>query len=142
MAEQGPASIDDLLSLYATETSNDQAGLIRAYGEIDDPRAVNKLLEIARSGETLELRASAIRRLGEHQNTVPQLISLYDSETNPELKAMVIRTLGEQSDVAAVRKLIAIAKSDASVELRKMAVRVLGQSNNPEALKFLEDLLK
>jgi len=28
------------------------------------------------------------------------------------------------------------------VDLRKLAVRTLGESKNPEALKFLEDLLK
>jgi len=41
-----------------------------------------------------------------------------------------------------VRKLMAIARSEQSVDLRKMAVRKLGESKDPEALKFLEDLLK
>jgi HEAT repeat protein len=35
-----------------------------------------------------------------------------------------------------------IARNDQSVELRKLAVRYLGQSKDPEAMKFLEDLLK
>jgi HEAT repeat protein len=35
-----------------------------------------------------------------------------------------------------------IAKSDQSVEMRKVAVRFLGESKDPEALKFLEELLK
>ena len=37
---------------------------------------------------------------------------------------------------------MAIARSDQSVDLRKMAVRQLGESKDPEALKFLEDLLR
>lgn len=145
LGEQGNASIEDLLSLYATESNPAiKQGLIRAYGEINDPRAVAKLFEIARNGETVELRAYAIRRLSEHEGpqVTQQLISLYDAESNPELKATLIRTLGESEDGGAVRKLIAIARNDQSVDLRKLAVRKLGESKNPEALKFLEDLLK
>jgi HEAT repeat protein len=37
---------------------------------------------------------------------------------------------------------MAIARNDQSVDLRKLAVRLLGESKDPEALKFLEDLLK
>jgi hypothetical protein len=37
---------------------------------------------------------------------------------------------------------MAIARNDQSVDLRKLAVTLLGQSKDPEALKFLEDLLK
>jgi HEAT repeat protein len=145
LAERGNESIDELLSLYTSE--NDPAikqGLIRAYAEINDPRAVVKLFDIARHDGSIELRAYAIRRLGEQHDSqvVPQLISLYDAETNLDLKASLIRTLGESGDVTAIRKLISIARSDQSVDLRKLAVRVLGESRNPEALKFLEDLLK
>jgi len=41
-----------------------------------------------------------------------------------------------------LQKLMSIARNDPSVELRKMAVNYLGQSKDPEALKFLEELLK
>jgi HEAT repeat protein len=145
LGDQGNESIDDLLSLYVNESSPAiKLGLIRAYAEINDPRAVARLFEIARQDPTLELRAAAIRRLSERQEpqVVAQLIALYDAETNPELKAAIVRTLGESSESAAVRKLISIARGDASVELRKLAVRLLGESRNPEARKFLEDLLK
>jgi hypothetical protein len=39
-------------------------------------------------------------------------------------------------------KLIDIAKRDSSTELRKQAIFWLGQSNDPDAIKFLEELLK
>jgi hypothetical protein len=35
-----------------------------------------------------------------------------------------------------------IARNDPSVEMRKVAVRYLGDSKDPDALKFLEELLK
>ena len=42
----------------------------------------------------------------------------------------------------ALRKLMEIAKSDASVDVRRSAVHWLGQSKDPEALKFIEEILK
>jgi HEAT repeat protein len=54
----------------------------------------------------------------------------------------LLRSFGESKQKSAVRKLMTIAKNDPSVELRKTAVRYLGESKDPEALKFLEDILK
>jgi hypothetical protein len=73
---------------------------------------------------------------------VDQLIALYDGETDLQLKAVLIRGFGDSSQKKAVRKLIAIARDNQSVELRKLAVRLLGESKDPEALKFLEELVK
>ena len=145
LGDRGNASLEDLLQLYTGESDPViKQGLIRAYSEIDDPRALAKLYEIARGAEVLELRVSAIRRLGERndQQTVEQLISMYDAEPNVQVKAMLIRAFGDSNQKSAVRKLMAIARSDQSVDLRKMAVRQLGESKDPEALKFLEDLLR
>ena len=71
-----------------------------------------------------------------------QLVSMYDSEQNQQVKTMLLRGFGDSKHKVAVRKLMTIAKNDPSVELRKLAVRYLGESKDPEALKFLEDLLK
>jgi HEAT repeat protein len=139
------SSLEELLQLYASETNAGiKQGLIRAYSEINDPRALAKLYEIARSADALELRVTAIRRLGERndEQTVEQLVSMYDAEPNVQVKAMLIRSFGDSNNKSAVRKLMAIARSDQSVDLRKMAVRQLGESKDPEALKFLEDLLR
>ena len=67
---------------------------------------------------------------------------MYDAEPDVQVKAMLIRGFGDSNNKSAVRKLMAIARSDQSVDLRKMAVRQLGESKDPEALKFLEDLLR
>jgi HEAT repeat protein len=53
-----------------------------------------------------------------------------------------MRAFGDSKQKSAVHKLMNIAKNDPSVELRKLAVRYLGESKDPEALKFLEELLK
>lgn len=145
LGDHGNKAIEDLLQLYTTETNTDiKQGLIRAYSEMQDPRAVAKLFEIARTADSPELRLYAIRRLSEKDDpqTVDQLIAMYDGETNGQIKLMLIRGFGDSRQKSAVRKLMSIAKDGPSVELRKMAVRLLGQSKDPEALKFLEDLLK
>ncbi|MGH9971590.1 MAG: HEAT repeat domain-containing protein [Pyrinomonadaceae bacterium] len=138
-------STEILLQLYSTEPNPAiKQGLIRAYAEMNDPRARVKLFEIARGDENAELRMYAIRRLGDRNDaeTVDQLTAMYDGVSDVQIKAMLIRAFGDSQQKNAVRKLIAIARSDQSVDLRKMAVRLLGESKDPEALKFLEDLLK
>jgi len=67
---------------------------------------------------------------------------MYDSEQNPDLRASLMRAFGNSKQKSAVRKLMTIARNDPSVEQRKLAVRYLGESKDPEALKFLEELLK
>ena len=67
---------------------------------------------------------------------------MYDSEQSAEVRAALLRAFGNSKQKSAVRKLMTIARSDPSVEQRKLAVRYLGDSKDPEALKFLEELLK
>ena len=145
LGDRGRISIDDLLQLYSTETDAAiKQGLLRAYGDINDPRARAKLWEVARSTDAAELRLYAIRQLGnkDDEQSVDQLIALYDPEPNVQVRAALLRAFGDSRQKSAVHKLMAIARSDQSVDLRKMAVRYLGESKDPEALKFLEDLLK
>jgi HEAT repeat protein len=145
IGDRGRGSYDDLLQLYNSEMNQQiRQGLIRAYAEMNDPRALAKLYEIARAADSMELRTYAIRRLGDRNDaaTVDQLIAMYDSEPNVEVKAVLIRSFGDSSQKNAVHKLMSIARDAPSVDLRKLAVRMLGESKDPEALKFLEDLLK
>ena len=61
---------------------------------------------------------------------------------NQQIKIFLLRAFGDSKNKVAVRKLMTIARNDPSVEMRKVAVRFLGESNDPDALKFLEELLK
>jgi tetratricopeptide (TPR) repeat protein len=145
LGNSGRVSIDDLLQLYSADQSLQiKQSLLRAFAESNDPRAHAKVLEIARGNDPIELRGYAIRTLV-HRNdaqTTDQLVAMYDSEQNQQIKMSLLRAFGESSQKSAVRKLMIIARNDQSVELRKLAVRYLGQSKDPEAMKFLEDLLK
>lgn len=141
----GRFTIEDLLQLYSSETNLQiKQGLLRAFADNNDPRAQAKLFDIARGNDPVELRGFAIRHLGnkDDQQTVDQLVAMYDSEQNLQVKGALLRAFGDSKQKSAVRKLMTIARNDQSVELRKLAVRYLGDSKDPEALKFLEELLK
>ena len=58
------------------------------------------------------------------------------------MKKKIIFSLSQTGQKAALRKLMEIAKTDSSTELEKQAIFWLGQSNDPDAIKFLEELLK
>jgi len=145
LGDHGRIPLDDLLQLYTSESNLQiKQGLLRAFANNSDPRARAKVFEIARGSDPIELRGYAIRQLGEKddEETVNQLVAMYDAEQNMQMRSMLIRAFGDSKQKSAVRKLMTIARNDPSVELRKVAVRYLGESKDPEALKFLEDLLK
>jgi HEAT repeat protein len=145
LADRGRISMDDLVSLYSSETNVQiKQGMLRAFAENPDPKAYAKLVDIARTGDPLDLRVYAIRHLGnkDDQATVDQLVAMYDGEQNLQVRSALLRAFGDSKQKSAVRKLMTIARNDQSVDLRKLAVRYLGESKDPEALKFLEDLLK
>ena len=145
LGDRGRVAMEDLLALYTNETNLQiKQGLLRAFAENKDPKAQAKLFDIARGNDPMELRGYAIRVLGNRDDaqTTDQLVAMYDSEQNPQVKTALLRAFGDSQQKSAVRKLMMIARNDPSVEMRKMAVRYLGQSKDPEAMKFLEDLLK
>jgi HEAT repeat protein len=145
LGDHGRVSMDELLQLYTSEPNVQiKQGLLRVFADSSDPRARAKLFEIARGTDPIELRAYAIRQLGEKddEQTVNQLVALYDSEQNMQIRMTLLRGFGDSKQKVAIHKLMTIARTDPSVEMRKVAVRYLGDSKDPEALKFLEDLLK
>ena len=145
LGDHGRVTLDDLIQLYTSETNLQiKQSLLRAFATNKDPRAYTKLVDIARGSDAIELRGYAIRQLGskDDEQTVTQLVAMYDSEQNPQVKAALLRAFGDSNQKAAIRKLMTIARNDQSVEMRKVAVTYLGQSKDPEALKFLEELLK
>jgi len=143
--DHGRIGPDDLLQLYTAETNPQiKYALLRAFASSSDPRAQAKLFEIARGNDPIELRGYAIRQLGEKddEQTITQLVAMYDSEQNMQLKLLLLRGFGDSKQKGALRKLMTIARNDPSLDLRKAAVRYLGDSKDPEALKFLEDIVK
>ncbi len=90
--------------------------------------------------EAAEKRKEAQRLKGE--KATKALLQLYDSETDESLKNHFLSAFSHSGSKEALQKLMQIAKSDSSLTLRRRAVMSLGQSDDPEAAKFLEEILK
>jgi HEAT repeat protein len=76
------------------------------------------------------------------EKAAKSLLQLYDAETDEAMKSQFLFAFSQSRSKDAIQKLIQVAKSDASLTIRRKAVSYLGQSRDPEAVKFLEELLK
>jgi HEAT repeat protein len=143
------AHIDELMRIFEADQSVEiRRQVLSAFAEMKSERARAKVAEVARGRNyPVELRRAAISRYidggKDDPQTVDQIISLYDAEQAVEIKRSLLNALGESKQKAALRKLMAVARNQAEpVELRRAAVNQIGESKDPEAQKFLEELLK
>jgi HEAT repeat protein len=144
---EGEAAVEELFRIYESERDAEvKEEALRALGHHESPRAYARVAEIARArGGDRELRKAAIRILADHdrgRGAVELLVGLYDAETDAELKADILRSLANTKEKGALRKLLDVARRDPDIELRKRAISLLGESDDPEAARFLEELLK
>jgi HEAT repeat protein len=108
----------------------------------------SKLLEIAGTEKDTELKSLALsnlQRFGGWETNgqiVEVLTKIYDAETNEDFKKSIVKSFGKIKQSTAARKLLDIARNDKSDKLRLEAVYALRDHNSPEALKFLEELIK
>jgi HEAT repeat protein len=91
------------------------------------------------------LRKAAILAIGRRggDQVIDTLINLYDSEKNEDIKDQIINALSYSKDPRVTRKLISIAKNpQTAIERRRRIVMMLAGRKDPEAVQFLEDLVK
>jgi HEAT repeat protein len=133
------ASLDELIRIYdADKTKEIRSQVLRALAYRDDARARAKVFEIARQGDTPEMRLEAIRRLGEHGRvSLDELLQLYTSETNTQIKQGLLRAFANSTDPRARAKLVEIARGNDAVELRMYAVRQLGEKDDEQSVDQL-----
>jgi HEAT repeat protein len=144
-----------VISLYDSQTNPEvKQSLLHSLAQKQSDAAIKKLGDVARTDPSTELRQTAIHLIAQRRGGegVDTLIQLYDGEKNAEIKVSILHSLGQQAarpaapepspQKRALHKLFDVAKKDPSVELRTQAVHAIGQSKDPEAVKFIEDLLK
>lgn len=127
----------ELVKIYdADKTKEIRYQVLRALADREnDAAAQAKLLDVARQGETPELRIMAIRTLGDHGKMgVDQLIQLYNSEANVQIKQGLLRTFADSDDPRAQTKLLDIAKTGESIELRGFAIRQLSDKDDEQTV--------
>lgn len=144
--KEGAGAFDELVKIYQSERDVEvKKDILRAFGHMESRQARERIAEAARSETDPELRKTAIHVLAEDEEnpqTVETLIAMYDAERDVEIKADILDALAETEQKRALRKVMDVARRETNTELRKKAVSLLGHWEDPEAAKFLEELLK
>jgi HEAT repeat protein len=143
---RGDNVVDELLRLYdAVPDVQTKKYVLAGFAMRKDPRALNKLAEVARSAGELELRKQAVLSIagrGE-EATLNLLLPLYDSERDNELKNALLEAFGQYQDQRAYQKLEQVVRNNAEpIERRKFALSMLSRCKDPQCRQFLEDILK
>lgn len=142
------SSARGLFSNAGFDVAQKQKGSIDAEQALKRKMEQDVLLEIIRAEKDAELRRMAFAALRPFQNWsandqfIETMTRLYDAETDEEFKVSLVRAFGEAKNAQATKKLLDIARSDKSDKLRLEAIYALRTSKDPEALKFLENLIK
>jgi HEAT repeat protein/beta-lactamase regulating signal transducer with metallopeptidase domain len=115
----------------------------QALGSLDDPRAVEALLEALRTDPDAGVRKMAAWALGEIESpaAVGGLSQAARSDASVDVRAMAVWALGEIESPEAVPALGA-ALRDSDVEVRRMAVWALGEIESAEAVEWLTPALR
>lgn len=150
---KGEPPVDELFRIYDAEQNLEirkqvVAGLANRISE----RAGERLVQIARSGNNVELRTLAIRGISQRSRSIqgrdPEqdlsaLLGLYDSERDDDLKNVILESISRYESKRATQKLMDVVRnSNEPVERRKRAISWLSRSKDPDVLRFLEDMLK
>ncbi|HEV2881120.1 MAG TPA: HEAT repeat domain-containing protein [Pyrinomonadaceae bacterium] len=137
----GETVMDELMRIYSADPdANIKRQVLHALAEMDGARAAAKLLEIAQNaGEDIELRKTAIARLGERDGAFDNLARIYDADRSLEIRKRLMNAFAESDDPRAVSKLLEVARAGDNPELRKFALRRLGEKNSDAVL---DDLMR
>ena len=131
---QDPESLKVLADLYGSQSDVDvRRAILRSFGAAG---ARDRLLAVAKTEKTPELRMTAVQQLGAAR-AAAELEELYRSETDRDVKQRILNSLVAAN---APDKLAAIARSEKDPELQRMAIRSLGATNRPEAVDALRTI--
>jgi HEAT repeat protein len=145
LSERGEAAVDDLLRLYDVEQVTDvKRAILQSLSEIKTTRVEDKLFEVARNDQALDVRRQAIRLLGERASKRSfEFLSAtaQNPDANTEVQVQAVRAISERRSDESVPLLIKIARTHPNQLVRKQAIRSLGESGDPRAVEFFREVL-
>jgi HEAT repeat protein len=145
LGERGEGAVDDLIKLFDSETVPDlKRTVLQSLSEIKSTRVEDKLFEVARRNDTVDVQRQAIRLLGERagKRSFDFLSATAQStDGNAEVQVQAVRAIGERRAEESVPLLIKIAKTHPNQMVRKQAIRSLGESGDPRAVEFFREVL-
>jgi HEAT repeat protein len=135
----GEQVMDELMRIYTSDLDiKIKQQVLHAFAEMDSPRASAKLLEIAQnSNENIDMRKTAISRLGERDGAFDNLLRIYDTDRTLDIRKRLLNAFAESNDPRADAKLLEVARTGDNVELRRYAIRRLGEHNGEAMLDEL-----
>ena len=145
LSERGEAAVDDLLKLYDAEQVADvKRSILQTLSDIKSTRVEDKLFEVAKGNEAIEVRRQAIRLLGDRVSKRSfEFLSATAQSTdgNAEVQVQAVRAISERRSEESVPILIKIARTHPNQMVRKQAIRSLGESGDPRAVDFFREVL-
>ena len=145
MSDRGEGAVDDLLKLYDSEQAADvKRSILQTLSDIKSTRVEDKLFEVAKGNDAMDVRRQAIRLLGERASKRSfEFLSATAQSTdgNTEVQMQAVRAISERRADESVPILIKIAKTHPNQAVRKQAIRSLGESGDPRAIDFFKEVL-
>jgi HEAT repeat protein len=145
MSERGETAVADLLKLFDSEQVPDvKRAVLQSLSDIKSTRVEDKLFEVARGNDVMDVRRQAIRLLGERVSKRSfEFLSqtAQSSDANAEVQVQAVRAISERRAEESVPLLIKIARTHPNQMVRKQAIRSLGESGDPRAVDFFREVL-
>ena len=143
-ATQGrDAAVPGLISVLKDESAAVRLASVEALSQLQDPRAIDALIDVMKSDGDARVREAAASALGsiDSPRAVPGLIAALGSERVGAVRAKIAWALGEIDDPRAVDALSAALK-DQVTDVRRQAVWALGELESAEAVPALIPILR
>lgn len=145
LSERGEVAVDDLIRIFDSEKVPEvRRSALQTLSEIKSTKVEDKLFEVAKNEENLDLRRNAIRLLGERagKRSFEFLSATAQSpDGNTEVQMQAVRAIKERKSEESVPLLIKIAKTHPNQLVRKQAIRSLGETGDPRAIDFFREVL-
>jgi HEAT repeat protein len=133
---------DEMLALLDSEAVLERMQAARAFCELEDRRAIPRLIDLLEDDCTL-VRVSAAYALGRNPSTtaVSPLIAKLEREWNGYVRKGIVWALGTCKDRQALTPLISALRYDIAA-VRLWAASALGQLGDPTAIESLTEALQ
>jgi HEAT repeat protein/beta-lactamase regulating signal transducer with metallopeptidase domain len=137
------AAVPGLISVLKDENVAVRLASVEALEQLQDPRAIDALIDVMKSDGDARVREAAASALGsiDSPRAVPGLIAALGSERVGAVRAKIAWALGEIDDPRAVDALTAALKDQVS-DVRHQAVWALGEIESAEAVPALIPILR
>jgi HEAT repeat protein/beta-lactamase regulating signal transducer with metallopeptidase domain len=137
------AAVPGLISVLKDESAAVRLASVQALEQLQDPRAIDALIDVMKGDADARVREAAASALGniDSPRAVPGLIAALGSERVGAVRAKIAWALGEIDDPRAVDALSAAVKDQVN-EVRQEAVWALGEIGSAEAVPALIPVLR